>query len=700
MAESDKKQSEADEKLVQEAHKRFERCQSSESEFRELFRKDLRFAHGDSDNGYQWDQDVYSARMLDKRPCLTINKTKQHNRQITNQARENKPSVRVSPVDDGADKKTAQIINGIIRHIEVNSNADTAYDTGAEFAVDGGIGYWRVTTDYASDDSFDQEIYIRRVKNPLNVYLDDAIQEADGSDANFGFVFEDIDKDEFKARYPDDDCVGWPLESGTEWLNRDMIRLAEYFYATDETDYLVADEFGNTFRMSTATPEQKAFLQGMPDVRKRKVKKRVIRWCLIAGDQILDRREWPGRYIPIVRVVGEEVDIDGKTERKGHTRDMKDPQRMYNYWSSSATEHVALQNKIPYVGPAEAREGYETYWDNANNRNFSYLPYNHTDDNGNPIPAPVRQQPPVMAQAYMQGMQVAQEEMKMASGQYDASFGANPSTQSGRALNTLQRKGDLANFHFIDNLARAIKYTGRILVDLIPKVYDTPRVLRILGEDGSEEMVKIDPGQAESVVEKRDVTTGDIERIYNPGVGRYDVVVSVGPSYTTRRAEAFEALTNLAQGNPALLDKAGDLIMKAADFPMADELAERLAKLLPPGVKDDGDSPEAAAAKKQIQELQGQLQALGKEYNEAVANNDADREKRLIDRYNAETDRLKLLLPALGPKFAEVLAAEFGIQVINSPDIYPGTDGSAPPEPGMPPNPMQEQPEAPQIAGL
>lgn len=672
-----------DDKLVREAQERFKRCQEAESEFRKLFLDDLRFAHGDSDNGFQWPDQIRNARQLEKRPCLTINKTIQHNRQITNETRQNSPSVRVRPVDGGADRKTAEILNGIIRHIEDCSSADVAYETASEFAVDGGIGYWRITTDYYSDDSFDQEIYIRRIKNPLMVYLDPDIQEADGCDARFGFVFEDITKKEYEARYPGQEVVSWPLEGGNEWLSKDTIRLAEYFHIVETEDTLVADAEGNLIRLGGLAEEQRKAAKAMAK-RTRSIKRKEVKWDFIAGDKVLDRKDWAGIYIPIVRVVGEEVDIDGKIERKGHTRCMKDPQRMYNYWSSSATEFVALQSKTPYVGPAAAREGYEQYWNTANTANHSYLPYNHVDDEGNPIPPPQRQQPPVMAAAYMQGMQVSAEEMKMASGQYDASMGARSNETSGRAIRARQAEGDVATFHFIDNLSRAIRYTGKILIDLIPKIYDTPRVVRIIGEDGSEDSVRLDPNQAQSVVEKKNELTGEIERIYNPGVGRYDVTVAVGPSYTTRRAEAFDAMTQMVQGNPQLMDKAGDLIMKAADFPMAEELSERLAKFLPPGVDDGKQTPETAKLKQDLEQCQAQLQALGKEFNEISEDKDLDRQKVLIDRYKAETERLKVIAPSLGPEFSKVLAEEFGIQVINSSDIYPG----AAPGDGM----QQEQP--------
>jgi hypothetical protein len=679
----------ADDKLIEEAKKRFQRCEEHEAKTRPLWIEDRRFANGDSDNGWQWDEAIRKAREAKKLPCLTINKTKQHIRQITNDGRQNKPSVRISPVDSGADKKTADVLNGIVRHIESNSSADVAYDTALEHAVEGGIGYWRVTTDYASDDSFEQEIFIRRIKNPLNVYLDPEIQEADGSDAKFGFFFRDMLKEEFEAEFPNAEAIGWPLEGGSSWLNKDQIRVAEYFKVVEERDTLIADPQGNTLLLSEMEPDMAAAVKEQVKakaLRARSVSKRSVKWFLIAGDQILDSKDWPGKYIPIVRVVGEEVEIDGEIDRKGHTRGIKDPQRMYNYWTSSATANVALQGNQPYLAPAEAIEGYEEYWNNLNTGDFPYLPFNAWNEEGQQIPMPQRQQPPVMAQAFMQGMQVASEEMKMASGQYDASMGAKSNETSGRAITARQREGDTATFHFIDNVARAIKYTGKILIDLIPKIYDTPRVARILGEDGSEKMVKIDPQQQQAYAKQQNQQTREIEEIYNPSVGRYDVTVDVGPSYTTRRQEAFYALTDMASRNPQVMAVAGDLVMKAADFPMASELAERFEKTLPPNLQTDGDEqdPKLMQMQQMIQQLQGQLQALGAEKK-------AENDKLLIDRYAKETDRLKLLLPMLGPDVAAQLAAEFGLQVIASPDIYPG---------GQPPDPQRFAQPQPAPAGF
>jgi len=691
---------------------------------RPLWKDDLRFANGDPENGYQWDEKMSRQREKDARPCLTINKVKQHNRQITNDARQNKPSVRVYPVDDGADKKTAEVFNGIIRHIEANSNADTAYDIAGEFAVDAGLGYWRVTTDYAADDTFDQEIYIKSVANPLNVYLGRHV-EPDGSDAKCGFVFEDMPKKDFEAKYPDCEPVSWPLSKsdGSQWLNEDTIRVAEYFKIVEEADTLYANPDGQTIKASSI--EDKAMLDALKaaakdessGVKSRKVMVRKCKWYLIAGDKIIDRRDWLGKYIPIVRVVGEEVEIDGKVDRKGHTRAMKDAQRMYNYWATAGVEYGALQGKQPYLAAKEAIEGHESKWDNLNTSHDPYLPYNATDSAGNPIPSPQRQQPPVTAPMYMEGMRVASEEMKMASGQYDASLGAKSNETSGRAIMARQREGDNATFHFIDNVARAIRFTGKILVDLIPKVYDTARVVRILGEDGKEDKVSIDPGRQKAVQSDKDPVTGAIKEIYNPGVGRYDVTVAVGPSYGTKRQEAFEALTEMSSRNPQLLQVAGDLIMKAADFPMAEQIAERLQKTLAPELQDKKDGAEEvpAQAQAEIAQLKQSVQQLDEALQNAAgevekleaetADKSGDTEIKRIDAntkaYDAITKRLQVLGPLLSAAELQALAAETQREAMVQPDPgQPPPESMGIPEQLEPPDMMQEQTEPAQPAGF
>jgi hypothetical protein len=667
----------SDDAIIKEAQREFQACENRESEGRKLWKSDLRFANGDPENGFQWSEELKKSRELDPtgaRPCLTTNKVKQHNRQITNDVRQNKPAIRVSPVDDKADKQTAEILNGVIRHIEKNSSADTAYDIAGEFAVDAGLGYWRVTTDYAADDSFEQEIYIKAIPNPLNVYLG-SHTEPDGSDATCGFVFEDMAKDEFESKYPDAGAMGWPTDEGTDWIAKETVRVAEYFKIVEEKDTLFADEQGNAVLLSSIEDEALAKqIKADANIKKRVVKRKRCKWYLIAGNKILDSRDWPGKYIPIIRVVGEEVLIDGKIDRKGHTRAMKDAQRMYNYWSSAAVEYGALQGKQPYLAPAEAVAGYEAHWDNLNKSHASYVPYNAFDDGGNPIPMPQRQMPPVTAPMYMQGMQVAAEEMKMASGQYDASMGAKSNETSGRAIRARQQESDNATFHFIDNIARAVRYTGRVLIDLIPKVYDTPRILRILGEDGTEDRAQIDPGIDAAYKEQRDELTGEIRKIYNPSVGRYDVDVRVGPSYGSRRQEAFQALNEISSRNPQLMQVAGDLVFKAADFPMAEEIAERLQKTLPPNLQDteEGDMPPQAKAQmqamgQQMQQMQQALQQAGAMVQELQG----DKSKLEIDAYAKITDRLKIVAPMMSPEALDAIIRDTLQQAMQQPDPLP-----------------------------
>lgn len=703
-----------DEKLLEEIKQRFSRCEDAEAENRNLWKEDLRFANGDPENGWQWEESMRKQREIDKRPCLTVNKVKQHNRQITNDARQNKPSVRVYPVDDGADTKTADILNGIIRHIEANSDADVAYDTGAEFAVDAGLGYWRITTDYVTDESFDQEIYIERVKNPLNVYLDPDIQKADGSDARFGFFFKDMEKAEFEKAYPDAEVAGWPMESagGNDWIQKDKIRIAEYFRKVEVKDTLYALPDGSTRLASEMEKEELALLKEM-DARSRSVKSCRVEWFLTAGaEQILERRDWPGIYIPIVRVVGDEMDIDGKVDRKGHTRQMKDAQRMYNYNSSASIEYGALQTKTPILAPADAISGYENYWNVANTQNLPYLPYNHLDENGQPVPNPVRLPPPTPATLFLQGMQTASEEMKMASGQYDASMGSRSNETSGRAILARQREGDTATFHFVDNMARAIKYTGKILLDLIPKIYDTARVIRILGEDGTEDMVQIDPEMQKAYEKRMNRLTQQVEEIYNPGVGRYDVVVAVGPSYSTKRQEAFMALNEMASRNPALLQQAGDLIMKAADFPMADELSDRLKKFLPPEAQEeDDDVPPAAKAQiqqltQQVQQLDGLTQKMSAELENKEAEEAQKQLELNIKAYQAKTDRIKAVGAFLTPPELDALASDVREEALEQPeplqppDMTPEMMEPQHMHPEFAPPMQMEQPEQPPSGGF
>lgn len=648
-------------KIIAEAKRRFTQCESWESNARRRFLDDVRFANADSYNHYQWPDDIRNSRQLSQRPCLTINKTRQHNLQVINEARQNKPSVTIRPVGDGATFDAAQIYEGVIRHIEYISNAEVAYDTATTSQVEGGIGYWRVVTDYAGEDTFDQEIYIKRINDPLNVYLDSNISEVDGSDASFGFVFEDMPKDEFIQKHPKyKDKAGQAALGNTDgWVDKDQVRIAEYFRRVQEEDTLIA--FTNPvtggeeiIRESDITGEMKELMKAIlksPGVKKRKIGSDKIEWYLIVGNEVVEEREWLGKYIPIVRVVGTETIIDGQLDRAGHTRAMIDPQRMYNYGSSSEVELMGLQSKIPYVGAAQSIEGLETYWSTANTVNHAILPYNHLDDEGNVMPPPQRQQPPIPSAGLLQLMQTAQNEMMMVSGQYEANFGQRSNETSGKAINERQRQGDTATYHFIDNLGIGIRYTGKILIDLIPKIYDTPRILRILAEDGTESQVQLDPQAQQAYMERVQQHTQEVEAIFNPNVGKYDVVADVGPGYATKRQEAFNAYTQIISQNKELVNVVGDLLFKNADFPGADELAQRLERMVPPQAKGEGPNPEVQQLQGELQKSQGIMTKMMEQLAQERGKLKAEEQQKEVDVYKAVTDRIKVMLPTvLNPK--------------------------------------------------
>lgn len=689
-----------DDEILREAKERFQTCVNWESEARTRFDYDYKFANGDSHNMYQWDQAIVQERNSAFTPCLTINKTQQHNLQVINDAKQNKPGVNIRPVGENASFEAAQVFQEVVRHIEYISNAESVYDNATSFQVQAGIGYWRVCTDYIDSKSFDQEIYIKPIRDPRKVYLDPDINEDDGSDARFGYIFDDMPKKLFDDKYPKyKDEIGWTstFQGFTDtWLNRGNVRVAEYYRKSQKEETLVAflipdaEKYGEfagdqvvKFKSELNDFEEDVYKelkeinkdlekadQEIPEeylVKEREVLADNVEWFKIAGDKIIERGAWLGKYVPIVRLVGTETIIDGILDRKGHTRALINAQQMYNYNTSANVEYGALQTKAPWIASAQAIEGYEEYYRTANSVNHSYMPYNAIDEDGNKIDAPVRPAAPQASPAYVRQMEIAQNEMMMASGQYQSQMGENENAKSGVAINARQRQGDRATYHFIDNNAKAIRFTGKILIDLIPKVYDTKRVMRISANDGTIMEVTIDP-KAEKAAEripqdpneamKLDKQQQIVKMIFNPSVGLYDVQSEVGPSFATRRQEAFNALTQIAAQNENFMGIAGDILWKVADFPEAQVLAERWRKIIPPNITGDGPDPKAEAALSEAaNKIEQQLSVIAEQAQEI-----ADKDKELTIRaqeldlryreaaatqarldYEAETKRLAAL---------------------------------------------------------
>lgn len=640
--------------LIKRCIERYELAEEADKDNRQRAADDMRFAIGK-----QWPDDIETQRRNEQRPCLTINRVQQMVKQVVNDMRQNRPAIKVHPVDSGADVAVAEVLSGMIRHIEVDSNAADAYDHAGECAVKGGEGYFRIVTEFEYPESFDQCIKIRRVRNPFSVYIDPFAKEADGSDAQWCHVIDDMPKDDFKREFPEAKMVDYETSTDSpDWINDETVRVCEYFEVEKKSDtlYLLKDGTSALLSDMPGTPPKEIILKS------RQAETRQVKWYKVTAVEILEEKPWPGIYIPIIRIPGEEHDIEGEVHRFSLVYHAKDPQRIYNYSRTAAVEQVALAPKAPFIIAEGQVEGYEDEWGSANTKSYAYLPYKPTTIGGVAVPPPMRQGYAGTPVGAMTDLQLAADEIKATTGIYDASLGNRSNETSGVAIQRRDAQADTATFHFTDNLARGIRYCGRQLVDMIPKIYDTPRQVRILGVDGAESI---------AAVNMPDPFTG--KKINPLDVGRYDVTVDVGPSFQTRRQEAAESMTAFVQAFPPAAQVAGDLIAKAMDWPDADEIAKRLRAAMPPGIVDDEESevPPQVQAKMQeqmqviqglqqaMQEAQQQLQqaqqvAEGKRGEEAIkaaelqmkqqseqVTNALGMRKLEIDAFNAETNRLK-----------------------------------------------------------
>lgn len=687
--------------IVDEAKTRFARARDINSANRLLAIEDTKFVMGDSDNGWQWPEDIRNARKDDKRVCLTVNMTAQHCNQIINNIRQNRPQVKVIPNTQGASKKTAEILSGQIRNIQSASSADDAHDVAAEHAIYGGEGYWRIVTDYESPSSFDQVIKIKQCPNPQSVLIDPDCLEMDKSDAKWGVIFEDIGKDQMRREHPDIDATSWNDADPSGWVNKDTVRRAEYFYCTQEEDTALALSDGSTALKSTYKPGIDQ--AGMPITVMKERKTSVAKWhhCQLLGGhgEPINPVDWLGEYLPIVAVVGKELNVNGEIIRKGLVRDIKDPARMANFSFSETVQTLALQNKVPYMAAAEAIEGHEDVWQRANLETRAYLPFNAYDDSGNPLPRPERQQPAVMPDAQVQLLHLSTEQMRAASGQQNSNFGIKSEAQSGIGIQRLKQQGEVATFHFPDNLRRALQYEAKVIIDLIQKYYDTKRIVRIMELDGTEKQATLDPEHPQAYQEHDDITEDDVQRVFNPRIGTYTVSIDTGPSYQTQRQEGFEMLSDIASRNPELMQVAGDLIMRASDIPMADQIATRLEKSLPPGLQEKKGQPQIPPeTQQQLTQLQQENQQLEGALNNASEEVEKLEAKENIEWFKAHTDRITAEANAAA-KMAPINNIQTGIDEVKQMllDVMRNSghlDGVDPPEPpGNEPN--EQQPAQP-----
>lgn len=709
------KGNDSQQEILAEARTRLQMAISAMSETREDELDDLRFYAGSPDNQWQWPNDVLATRgsvqgqTINARPTLTINKLPQHVHQVTNEQRMNRPGIKVIPSDDEAQEEMAEVFNGVIRHIEYISDADVAYDTACENQVAYGEGYVRLLTEYCTDDSFDQDIKIGRIRNSFSVYMDPMMQDPTGADARWCFITEDLTKQEYERLYPDAAPISTLLNLGvgdqsiSQWINENTIRIAEYFYYEHEKRTL--NLYPGNQTAFTGTPEDKMLrsMFGKP-LRSRDAMMRKVKWCKINGYEILESSDWAGKYIPVVRVVGNEFEVDGRIYVSGLVRNAKDAQRMYNYWVSQEAEMLALAPKAPFIGYGGQFEGYEQQWKTANTTNWPYLEVNPdvTDGQGAVLPLPQRAQPPMASSGLLQAKAGAAEDIKSATGQYNASLGMGSNERSGKAILARQREGDIGTYHYVDNLARAIRHVGRQLIDLIPKIYDTERIARIIGEDGESSTVKMNPEQPEAVKRIVDQEGKTIDKIYNPTVGKYDVRVITGPGYATKRQEALESMAQLLQGNPQLWSVAGDLFVKNMDWPGADDLAARLARTIDPKLINAGEDEDPAlqAANMQIQamgqEMEQMYQMLQRVQQSMEARDlEIKEQANQIKAYDAETKRIAAVQAGMTEQQIQDIAMGVVAAAMETGDITAGMPMQRMEEPATPPEMMPEQPQMP-----
>ena len=596
-----------DEGIINAAKDFLRFCSDNDSNNRVEALEDLKFAGGD-----QWPVEIQNSRLLESRPYLTINKIDAYCRQIANSQRQQRPRIKCHGVNTQSDAKIAQIITGICRHVEEQSDADAAYDNAFDFAVRMGWGYWRVITDYVRPDSFDQEIYIKRIENPFMVYFDPNSNEPDGSDAEKCLITEVISKEAFRKMYPDAETDAGFTPRGTgdsqsEWITKEDIRIAEYFYTEYKHTKLVLLSDGTTVYEDEMPKQDMMLAAGIYEVSRRVTVKKQIKWVKLTGMQILEQRDWAGTYIPVVPVYGQQLVVDSKKKKFGLTRMAKDPQRMYNFWSTALTESVALAPKAKWLLAEGQDEGHEDEWTQANIKSMPVLRYKQTDSEGRPAGVPTRLQPEPPPTGITTALAGLNADLMAVVGIYDPSQ-LPQGNQSGKAIQGQQMQTDMTNFHYYDNLTRSIKQTGRIILDLIPHVYDKERALRIIGDDGKGEVI---------TVNQLSVDDQGVETLLNDvTVGQYDVVMETGPGYNSKRQEAVDSMIQMLQVDPALMQQAGDLVFRNMDFPGAETIADRLAAANPLAqINEKSDVPpqvqmQLAQSQQVIQQLQQELQAM------------------------------------------------------------------------------------------
>jgi len=702
MEDTDNKTS--DEAILKEARERFALAVDESATERNRMKTELEFAAGK-----QWPEQVKNARENDPngaRPCLTMDKLGQYVRQVVNDARQNKPAIKVRPVDSGADIEVAELLQGLTRHIEDVSCADLAYDNALDSAAKVGLGWFRIRTQMVNASRNEQDILIEPIENIFSVQAD-PWRKPDGSDMEWCFVTEEVPRKRFERDYPKADVKGWDeSDSGSQWVSAETVRVAEYYRIVKTSENCLYLDNGEEMPESAyweiyAQDAERPQIESTYEKETRKVE-----WFKLSYGEVIERTTIPSEYIPVIPVVGNVHWLDGKRQLTGMIYWGSDGQRAYNYARSAFVEQIALAPKAPYVAAAGQVENYEDEWAKANTSNQPVLRYDPQDINGTPVPPPQRQPAPQPSSGWFQEMEVSGRDIQAALGMYAASVGNEGQEKSGRAILARQKEGDTSTFHYIDNLSRSIRHAGRIIIGMVPKIMDTRRMVRIIGEDGESAQATLDPKMTKPYA-KIQQADGKFKKLFNPSIGTYDVTVTVGPSYNTKRMEAAESMTAMTQGNPALFPIIGDLLVKSMDWPMADEIAKRLKTMLPPEIKqqeeaeEGGQSPEVLmvqqmaeqALAQKDQELQmamQQMQQMAQELQDAQAEIMKTNLRAEQAKLSAQEDDIKAAQTLLQKDFQ---LAQAKLQNEEAEAMARVSQSMMPAEPQEPAEPMEHAPQ-------
>lgn len=628
--------------IIQQMRERFEHASNYHADNRDSYVKNTNI----STSSNQWDDEIKKRRGMN-RPALTFNLLNLIVKQIIGDYRQNKLAIKVLPSGGPSTEEVADIIAGLIRNIEMDSHADQAYTNALECAARGGFGYWRVLTKYEGDDEFNQKLVIEPIHNPLTVYCDPNAKKITREDAEWYLLTEMISKSEFKRLYPKAEENGWDIvdidsDDSGDWGNEKQIRICEYFTKEYTDVRLVAFDSGAVVEIDSEEQLEALKQIGWNPIKERTAERIHVKWRKANGNHILEERIFKTKYIPIIPVFGEEVNIEGKMHLRGAIYYAIDAQLSYNYERSTAIEYSALTARAPWKVTQKEIEMYRDQWDNANVNPAPYLVF--TPDSQHPN-GPERIEPATPSTAAIQNAQSAAQDIQRTTGVFDAQLGERSNVVSGRGLSEQQSQGATSNYLFVDNLKSGLEYCGRVLIDWFPSIYDQERVVRTIGLEGDAGNETINQQQINPIM-------GITEVLNDITVGKYDVVIEAGPAFASRRKEAVDGMIKFMQAMPQLGSLIADLAVKNMDWPGADEIAARLKRALPPAITNDPDSPEGQQAAQQAQQQQSQQQGMQQQLIQAKIQTEQGKNEAAQAKSGAEVVKAK----------AEVIKAQADVQ--------------------------------------